>query len=247
MAFCDDVRETRLLITHLPGPKNAKPENMEGCFLCLRHPKSDGGLYAATPVDPVFILLPIFEEARMKKENDHGMFRQLDEIIFVNSYPGYQHLLATAEASMEVVCEVREIGLSKFFRLDDSKVLAWLCHKVDPLKLTLTTLDRNYAARNKKDTLIDAVLLLGEYMKDDPWLKLLCDHLGLDIQEVTRKAPAHESIPSALEITPGSSTQMKLGNEKNASSNRRQSKKMKRETASQNIKDMFRKASKSKT
>lgn len=27
----------------------------------------DGSLYMATPVDPVFILLPIFDEARMKK------------------------------------------------------------------------------------------------------------------------------------------------------------------------------------
>ena len=27
---------------------------------------TDGSLYMATPVDPVFILLPIFDEARMK-------------------------------------------------------------------------------------------------------------------------------------------------------------------------------------
>jgi hypothetical protein len=27
---------------------------------------TDGRLYTATPVDPVFIMLPIFEEARMK-------------------------------------------------------------------------------------------------------------------------------------------------------------------------------------
>lgn len=27
---------------------------------------SDGGFYTSTPVDPVFLMLPIFEEARMK-------------------------------------------------------------------------------------------------------------------------------------------------------------------------------------
>lgn len=27
---------------------------------------ADGSLYTATPIDPVFIMLPIFEEARMK-------------------------------------------------------------------------------------------------------------------------------------------------------------------------------------
>ncbi|CAK7354398.1 unnamed protein product [Dovyalis caffra] len=61
----------------------------------------DGGLYTATPVDPVFILLPIFEEARMKKRDDLGKFRQLDEILFINDYPGYQHLMSIAENSMK--------------------------------------------------------------------------------------------------------------------------------------------------
>nr|XP_048331705.1 ribonuclease H2 subunit B isoform X2 [Ziziphus jujuba var. spinosa] len=89
----------------------------------------DGRLYIATPVDPVFVLLPIFEEARMKKRDDPGKFRQIDEIIFIDGYPGYQHLLSIAEKSMQVVCEVKEVGSLKFFRLDDSKVLSWLCCK----------------------------------------------------------------------------------------------------------------------
>ncbi|KAL3819500.1 hypothetical protein ACJIZ3_005405 [Penstemon smallii] len=39
-----------------------------GDYVCevLGLPHTDGRLYTATPVDPVFILLPIFEEARMK-------------------------------------------------------------------------------------------------------------------------------------------------------------------------------------
>jgi ribonuclease H2 subunit B len=43
----------------------------------------------------------------MQKGDDSGKFRQLDEIMFINGYPGYQHLLSIAENSMQVVCEVK--------------------------------------------------------------------------------------------------------------------------------------------
>lgn len=37
------------------------------CYCCLSFGgNTDGGLYAATPVDPIFLFLPIFEVARMK-------------------------------------------------------------------------------------------------------------------------------------------------------------------------------------
>ncbi|PQQ21959.1 ribonuclease H2 subunit B [Prunus yedoensis var. nudiflora] len=72
----------------------------------------DGGLYSATPVDPVFILLPIFEEARMKKGDDPGKFRLVDEIIFVEGYPRYQKLLSIAENCMQAVCEIK-VGVSQ--------------------------------------------------------------------------------------------------------------------------------------
>ena len=39
----------------------SKPRNVNDCFHV-----TDGSLYMATPIDPVFILLPIFDEARMK-------------------------------------------------------------------------------------------------------------------------------------------------------------------------------------
>ncbi|XP_019053723.1 PREDICTED: ribonuclease H2 subunit B [Nelumbo nucifera] len=209
-----------------------------GDYVC-----EDGCLYTATPIDPIFILLPIFEEARMKKANDQGKFRPLDEILFVSGYPGYQHLLCVAEDSMRIVCEIKEIGSTKFYRLDDSKVLAWLCHKVHQLKLTLPTLDKNYAALDEKDTctMTEVVLLLGEYLKE-PWLKLLCGHLKLDLQEASGKVPTCEILPTTPQNTSGSSSQVKSGSDKKTSSNAKQAKKMKMETNSQNIKDMFRRA-----
>ncbi|GKB28300.1 ribonuclease H2 subunit B, partial [Tanacetum coccineum] len=69
--------------------------------------EADGSLYAATQVDPVFILLPLFDQARMKNGDDQGKFRQLDEIIYLHDYPGYHHLAKIAENSMEVVCDCK--------------------------------------------------------------------------------------------------------------------------------------------
>ncbi|KAK9142124.1 hypothetical protein Syun_011524 [Stephania yunnanensis] len=213
-----------------------------GDYVC-----EDGRLYTATPVDPVFILLPIFEEARMKKDGDQGKFRQLDEIMFIDGYPGYQHLLSIAEESMQVVCEMKEIGSLKFFRLDDSKMLAWLCRKVEQLKPTLLALDKNYAAQDEQAILADAVSLVGEYLKE-PLLKCLCNHLQLDFQELTRKASVQlqETVSgNPEEGTPGSSTpsQANGSSQSKKSGKGKQVKKMKTETNSHNIRDMFSRAS----
>ncbi|KAG7029739.1 Ribonuclease H2 subunit B [Cucurbita argyrosperma subsp. argyrosperma] len=277
MAWWEGVEETRILIAPDHGVKengtgcllslrHPKSGNTT-CFLYVNelleeihwfkqsysswflgdYVTEDGRLYSATPVDPVFIFLPIFEEARMKKGDDPGKFRQLDDIMFINGYPGYLHLLSVAEKSMQVVCEVKEIGSSKFFRLDDSKVLAWLYHKVCQLKKTLCTLDKNYAAREEKDTLSDAVSILGEYLKDEPWLKLLCDHLKLNFAEATRKASDAEKPPLSIENNFDSISQDKTRSGAKNTRNGKQAKKPKVETESRNIKDMFSKAIKRKT
>ncbi|KAL5546840.1 hypothetical protein UlMin_006527 [Ulmus minor] len=84
-------------------------------------------LYTATSVDLVFILLPIFEEARMMKGDDLRKFMQLDEILLIDGYPRYQQLLSIAENCMQIVCQGKgdpKIGSSKNFRLDDSRL--WL-------------------------------------------------------------------------------------------------------------------------
>ncbi|XVF13757.1 hypothetical protein REPUB_Repub08aG0235100 [Reevesia pubescens] len=205
----------------------------------------DGSLYTATPIDPVFSMLPLFEEARMKKVDDPGKFRQLDEILFINDYPGYQHLSSIAENCMQIVCDIKEIGSSKFFRLDDMKVLAWLYYKVCQLKQTLPALDRNYAAREEKDTLADAVSILGEYLKDEPWLKLLCNHFKLNLLEAKRIASDLEVCPTPVESPVGSSnlSQGKNMSEKKTAKNLKQAKKAKVETESRNIKEMFTRAS----
>ncbi|XP_015573896.1 ribonuclease H2 subunit B [Ricinus communis] len=271
MEWCKGMDETRLLIAHsanadgvgrllsLQHPKSGKTT----CYLLNNrmlqelhwfkqsytswflgdYVCQDGCLYSATPVDPVFILLPIFEEARMRKGDDPGKFRQLDEILFINGYPGYRYLMPIAENCMQVVCEIKEIGSSKFFRLNDSKVFAWLLCKVSQLKQAVSSLDKNYAAQDEKNTLADAIMILGEYLKDEPWLKLLCNHLKLNLLEATRKVPDAET--SLTENNPASSNLMQEKGKNDGKTKRtgKQAKKAKVETESLNIREMFSRAS----
>ncbi|KAM0886757.1 hypothetical protein ACQ4PT_029496 [Festuca glaucescens] len=109
-----------------------------GDYVC-----EDGSVYYCTLVDPIFVLLPLFEAARMSvrtnkdkicgmwfsfrpillnlKANpfpvlqsgkDLGKFRQLDEILYIEGYPGYQHLMSIAGNHMELVCEVKGRSLA---------------------------------------------------------------------------------------------------------------------------------------
>ncbi|XP_027154401.1 ribonuclease H2 subunit B isoform X1 [Coffea eugenioides] len=212
-----------------------------GDYVC-----EDGRLYTATPVDPVFILLPIFDEARMKKKDDPGKFRQLDEILYVQGYEGYQQLASIAEKSMQIVCDFKEVGSTKFFRLNDSKVLRWLSYKVHQLRQVLPTLDKNYAAQIERATLVDAVSVIGEYLNEEPWLKLLCGKLNLCLQDELR-SPERKILPSSLESGQASfdtnAIQEKTGLEKKTTGKGRLAKKAKVEKNTRNIKDMFSRAS----
>ncbi|CAN1186891.1 Ribonuclease H2 subunit B [Linum perenne] len=211
-----------------------------GDYVC-----EDGGLYFVTPVDPVFILLPIFYEARMKKgDDDPGKFRQLDEILFIDAYPGYQHLMSIAENCMQVVCEMKEIGSSKFFRLDDSKVIAWLYCKVLHLKLALPSLDKKYATMDEKTALTEAVKIVGEYIKNEAWLKLLCKYLNIDMTESSKMGSEFESSLASkerklLEQASNSFQGQEGSGNKKSKRGGKQVKKTKLETQSRNIKDMF--------
>ncbi|CAM8923805.1 unnamed protein product [Rhodiola kirilowii] len=203
--------------------------------------REDGGMYFLTPVDLIFVLLPVLEEARMKKGDGHsGNFRLLEEIMFLQGYPDYLLLHPLAERLVSVVCEIKEIGDSRFYRLDDARVLAWLAYKANQLKATLPKLDENYAGRDERDTLVDTVLIMGEYLQES-WLKLLCDHLKLSFEELTIKQPVSVG-PSARngEAPPLNQFQAKTLSDKKNLKQGKQGKKVKVETNSQNIGDMFR-------
>lgn len=51
----------------------------------------------------------------LQNGKDLGKFRQLDEILYIEGYAGYQHLMSIAGKHMELVCEVKGRSLEYTF------------------------------------------------------------------------------------------------------------------------------------
>lgn len=219
-ATCELGVDTQGCLLHLKNPKTGA----KSCYMMINetlqeihwfkeqfsswfignHVLEDGSLYMCTPMDPIFLLLPILDEARMKRADDVGKFRLLEEILYVEGYPGYMNLIQLSQHLLDAVCEVRDIGTSKYYRLDDSKVLSWLCCKV---KLTMEGLDtlEGYDTMLEEAKEAHAIGLLGDYLiKDSPWLVMLCHHLGVDLP-ASKKCQFTEIYESHLFCEPKSS------------------------------------------
>ncbi|CAL5001471.1 unnamed protein product [Urochloa decumbens] len=188
-----------------------------------------------------------YQLLRLHNGKDPGKFRQLDEILYVEGYPGYQQLMNVSGHHMELVCEVKEVANMKFFRLDDSKVLSWLCCKVHNLKEVFPKLGKNYAAQLEKEQLKEAVQMIREYLKDEPWVALLCKKLQLDTNEINDATTKTNEASFCADSCPAPAppSESKAPNSSAKSSKGRPAKKPKVEVGSKNIKDMFRRVTRS--
>lgn len=64
----------------------------------------------------------------MQKGNEPGKFRQLDEIMYIHGFPGYQSLTAVAEEVMQVVCDVKGSVPAISLRIIESYMLRYIEH-----------------------------------------------------------------------------------------------------------------------
>jgi ribonuclease H2 subunit B len=51
--------------------------------------------------------VPLNRLTLLQNGKDPGKYRQLDEILYIEGYPGYQQLMSVAGHHMELVCEVK--------------------------------------------------------------------------------------------------------------------------------------------
>ncbi|MFS8012061.1 hypothetical protein Hanom_Chr14g01316341 [Helianthus anomalus] len=87
-------------------------------------------------------------------------------------------------------------------------------------------------------------MILGEYLADDPWRKVLCDNLRLNMAEAVDVTDM--KIDSVDTSTPSSfnpTVQEHTTNDKRVTRSAKPNKKAKVETNSHSIKDMFSRAS----
>ncbi|KAG0078637.1 hypothetical protein BGZ92_001392 [Podila epicladia] len=113
--------------------------------------QSDGSLYMITPLDPIFMFIPILEIARQQTSGSTGRFLVVDDIFESDQYTSLRHLaqLDDVEKHLAQICEVRD-GSLKTFRMDDERAMAWLKKKAitqSSLKLVCAYLSEDWATR----------------------------------------------------------------------------------------------------
>ncbi|XP_062521331.1 ribonuclease H2 subunit B-like [Corticium candelabrum] len=89
--------------------------------------QKDGSLHLATPIDPVFLILPYLEKSKKH-------FTTLDNIMSCDDFPSSGCLCdVEGTAQLAHVCDVRDAVDMKVYRLNETKTLVWLQKKVDQL------------------------------------------------------------------------------------------------------------------
>eukprot|EP01116_Phalansterium_solitarium_P017980 TRINITY_DN4589_c0_g1_i1.p1 TRINITY_DN4589_c0_g1~~TRINITY_DN4589_c0_g1_i1.p1 ORF type:complete len:305 (+),score=68.22 TRINITY_DN4589_c0_g1_i1:50-964(+) len=160
----ETLSEQDLVFTSLPHPKRgcqARYALTKGRILeiqrLIEEPaswfvgdsvQSDGSLYLATPVDPMFLMIPLLEASRKKTDSHAGVFCALDQVFPDTAHTGFAHLHTIAKDASEqlsLLCDLNDKMDEPFYRLNDDKVLRWLRCKVDRLATRLGALDNTSA------------------------------------------------------------------------------------------------------
>ncbi|PRP76635.1 Rab GTPase [Planoprotostelium fungivorum] len=100
--------------------------------------QKDGSLYLFTPVDPIFFIMPLLEYHLKKMMSDSPW----------DGYTLFTNL--KAQPNIHLVCDSQTLHEGeKAFRLNEERVIAWMCCKVDALieKIRHSSLDLSSSAR----------------------------------------------------------------------------------------------------
>jgi ribonuclease H2 subunit B len=150
----------------------------------------DGGVYAATPVDTLFLALPM-----LLRERGKG-FCSLETLLESETENrGLARLQQLLEPSLPCVCAVQTVGDERYYRLDDARTLAWLSLKASNLAAVLRdggAAGAAFEALSQEELLSYSVELLGEYVVA-PWLAQLRSKLQLP-ERCAAPAPAEASM-----------------------------------------------------
>jgi len=95
--------------------------------------KSDGSLLMLAPIDPIFLLLPVLEQARGKSADHAGNFSPLGQILQAGGSQQMARLEQLDLADVRHVCESKQAGGDWYYRYDEERCVAWLLAKVRQL------------------------------------------------------------------------------------------------------------------
>ncbi|KAL4434615.1 hypothetical protein ABPG77_002738 [Micractinium sp. CCAP 211/92] len=204
--------EPRCFIT-LPDPRTGQPASFlfaGGCVQEINWYKqqysswfvgdrvlSDGGLYLCSPLDPLLLLLPLLERARAQQ----NVFTDVEQILSMAATAS-AHLLAQLldAEQMGCLCDVKEAGGQRYYRLNDDLVVAWLTLKAQQAKAALqASPSAAFSGMDELAVTAYAAGLLGEYLAQH-WQDKLAAALQLpeELPQPMHPPPAadHGSQPS---------------------------------------------------
>ncbi|KAJ1974102.1 hypothetical protein H4R33_006864 [Dimargaris cristalligena] len=169
---------------------NAVAFNHEKSWFVDNAVQSDGTLHLMTPVDPLYILLPILEINNQNRDGFDGVYMMADDLLESPEFPDIAYLRTLPQLwdQLRLLCDVKQITADEsVYRLSEKKATDWLVSKVEAVCETLSTypdyhhvnkhvffLDNaaNPGYMEKKKQLI--VDMIGEYL-NNTWLERLLD------------------------------------------------------------------------
>ena len=153
---------------------------------------SDGSVYISTPVDILFIILPLLEKSQRR-----GFVPLSDLFDDANAGPQLRLLLEPSKDHLGAVCDVKEAGDESYYRLNDDRVVAWIMIKI---RVAEEALDEGGVLGGLDDKGRQAYCLgfLGDYI-GEKWTKLVASRLQVDLDT---NVGAERPPPSAAELDP---------------------------------------------
>eukprot|EP00954_Amorphochlora_amoebiformis_P010388 811074-Amorphochlora_amoeboformis.AAC.2 len=148
-----------------------KVSGEKGSWFIYGNVEPDGGLFVATRVDPLFLLLPHLTKSRRRKtKKDTGMFVPLDQIISLGEAAFELFKLPGVLEGLGHICETRMGWDDKVYRLSDKKLLGWLKAKVSRIRSGFPLLTEERLAT------ANAIGILSEYLPDTVFMDLVEEH-----------------------------------------------------------------------
>eukprot|EP00884_Botryococcus_braunii_P020697 jgi/Botrbrau1/7310/Bobra.247_3s0005.1 len=164
------------------------------CILHGDNVISDAGLHLYTPVDPIFIALPILEANRGQKKGSDGAFRNAEEAMHTDDFPDFGRVAPLALPYLACVCDVKDAAGDTYYRLNNDKVLAWLRIKVDrTCKGLCAACGPSFEDMEALSRTAYSAGILGEYLSPS-WLALLRDSLGIQSDDSETGPPQGEPL-----------------------------------------------------
>ncbi|OZJ05668.1 hypothetical protein BZG36_01408 [Bifiguratus adelaidae] len=198
----------------------------------------DGSLYLITPMDPLFILLPVLTKRRQKARRESadisGMFLTFDDILDDSQWTNLWRLrqLRGIQVQLRCICDVKEVAPEmSVYRLNEDKTIVWLRKKVQHLCSHFSSVPvlmdelKDYDLKSLGDDLCQSLQervcleLLGEYLETEVYQELYKNYDFSAIEKMEQERAAqfetyHDQSPSdyksarSADVAPASATKM---------------------------------------